>query len=117
MRPKVAKQMMSCSTTKLYGLINSGELETFMRGKAQYIPVMALEDYFTGQLSTNKAHRRLGAGDEPGCRWTHQMLRSAVPCRRAADRLLPCGARELHVVVSTQHNQPVGGCERAAYFP
>lgn len=34
-RPKMAGRMISCSTTKLYDLINSGERETFKLGKGR----------------------------------------------------------------------------------
>lgn len=41
--PQHAKNVIGCGTTKLYELINSGELETYMIGRARRVTMASIK--------------------------------------------------------------------------
>jgi hypothetical protein len=54
-RPKEARRLLgNCSPSRLYELVNSGELETFLSGSARYITVKSIEAYIERKLAEPK---------------------------------------------------------------
>ncbi|MBR1065235.1 hypothetical protein [Bradyrhizobium liaoningense] len=53
--PRVAKLMIGCGTTRLYDLLNHGELVSYRDGKARKILVASLRDYIGRQLAAEKS--------------------------------------------------------------
>lgn len=53
--PKVAKKRIGCGNTKLYELLNSGELESYMIGRARRITTASIRDYVDRQISALEA--------------------------------------------------------------
>ena len=51
-KPKVAWQMLSCSNTRGYELLNTGELVSFKDGKSRKITVASIKDYITRRTAT-----------------------------------------------------------------
>lgn len=41
--PKVAKKRIGCGNTKLYELLNSGELESYMIGRARRVTTASID--------------------------------------------------------------------------
>jgi hypothetical protein len=52
--PRVAKLMIGCGTTRLYDLMNHGELESYRDGKSRKILVTSLRDYVGRRLAAEK---------------------------------------------------------------
>jgi hypothetical protein len=46
-KPRTAWKMLSCSNTRGYELLNSGELVSFKDGKSRKITVASIRDYIT----------------------------------------------------------------------
>ncbi len=78
--PRVAKRMLGCGTTRLYDLLNRGELQSFRDGKARRIVVASLRDYVSRRLA---AERYAG---KPG--WTDRAT-SARMAKRSAKAKAP----------------------------
>jgi hypothetical protein len=57
-RPERAKQMLDVGTTRLYDLINSGELKTFKDGKSRRILVSGIVDYIERKLGESEPKLR-----------------------------------------------------------
>jgi excisionase family DNA binding protein len=60
--PRIAKRMLGCGTTRLYDLLNRGELQSYRDGKSRRIVVASLRDYVNRQIAAEKVK------DKPG--WT-----------------------------------------------
>jgi excisionase family DNA binding protein len=52
--PRIAKRMLGCGTTRLYDLLNRGELESYRDGKARRIIVASLRDYVSRRLAAER---------------------------------------------------------------
>jgi hypothetical protein len=53
-RPRDARKLLgSCGTERLYGLLNSGELESFVDGRARWIVVASIHRYIANRLATS----------------------------------------------------------------
>jgi len=50
-RPAVAEAMLGCSHKQLYGLLNSGELQSFAEGRRRFITVQSIRDYLARKLA------------------------------------------------------------------
>lgn len=51
-RPRVARQLLGgCGLERLYGLLNSRELESFHEGRARLITVASIERYIARRLA------------------------------------------------------------------
>jgi hypothetical protein len=60
-KPRTAWKMLSCSNTRGYELLNSGELVSFKDGKSRKITVASIKDYITRRTATpNLPHRKRG---------------------------------------------------------
>jgi hypothetical protein len=57
-RPRVAVRLLGCGFDKLWSLINSGELESFLDGTARRISYASIKAYVAHQLSAPPATRR-----------------------------------------------------------
>jgi hypothetical protein len=53
-KPKVAWRLLGCSHTYGYGLLASGELESFKAGKARKITMASIRSYVTRQIEAAK---------------------------------------------------------------
>jgi hypothetical protein len=51
-KPRTAWKMLSCSNTRGYELLNSGELVSFKDGKSRKITVASIKDYITRRTTT-----------------------------------------------------------------
>jgi hypothetical protein len=49
-RPKVARRMLSCGQTRLYELIDAGELDSFLDGRSRKITVESIYRYIQRRL-------------------------------------------------------------------
>jgi hypothetical protein len=61
--PRVAKLMIGCGTTRLYDLMNHGELESYRDGKSRKILVASLRDYVGRRLAAEKTKERPSCTD------------------------------------------------------
>lgn len=52
--PRIAKRMLGCGITRLYELLNCGELQSYRDGKSRKIVVASLRDYVKRQLVAEK---------------------------------------------------------------
>lgn len=50
-RPRAAREMLSCANERLYQLLNSGELESFRDGRARLITVASIHAYIRRRLA------------------------------------------------------------------
>jgi hypothetical protein len=50
-RPRIARQMLSCANERLYDLLNSRELESFTEGRARLITVASIHRYIERRLA------------------------------------------------------------------
>lgn len=66
--PKIAKLMLGCGTTRLYELLNRGELQSYRDGKSRKIVVASLRDFVGRQLLADQT--------EGGSRWTAHATRA-----------------------------------------
>jgi hypothetical protein len=56
-RPRVARRMLgNCGTERLWELINSGEIESYLDGKARRITVSSIKAHIARQLAEAKAN-------------------------------------------------------------
>ncbi|QDM25229.1 helix-turn-helix domain-containing protein [Tardiphaga sp. vice352] len=53
--PKIAKRMLSCGTTRLYDLLNSGELQSYRDGKSRKVLIASLQSYVRRRLDAEKS--------------------------------------------------------------
>lgn len=53
--PKAAKEVIGCGTTKLYELINSGELDSYFIGRSRRITTASIRAYVARQLDQREA--------------------------------------------------------------
>jgi hypothetical protein len=51
-KPRTAWKMLSCSNTRGYELLNSGELVSFKDGKSRKITVASIKDYIRRHTAT-----------------------------------------------------------------
>jgi len=49
-KPRDARRMLACGTTRLYELIATGELESFLDGRSRKITVESIRCYITQRL-------------------------------------------------------------------
>jgi hypothetical protein len=60
-KPRTAWKMLSCSNTRGYELLNSGELVSFKDGKSRKITVASIKDYIARRTVTpSLPHRQRG---------------------------------------------------------
>ena len=57
-KPRIAWRMLSCSNTRGYELLNSGELQSFRDGKSRKIVVASIHDYIARRLAAERAKAR-----------------------------------------------------------
>jgi excisionase family DNA binding protein len=50
-KPRAAREMLSCSHTKMYQLLAAGELESFKDGRARKITVASIQRYIEKRLA------------------------------------------------------------------
>src|SRR5438132_318146 len=50
-RPATAERMLSVSHKALYGLLNGGELQSFVEGGRRFITVQSIRDYLARRLA------------------------------------------------------------------
>jgi excisionase family DNA binding protein len=72
--PKVACVVIDCSMTRLYELLNSGEISSYRDGKSRKIPVASLKDHIARRL------REEGAKEKRG--WTERATLARVKKRK-----------------------------------
>jgi hypothetical protein len=53
-KPRVAWQMLQCSNTRGYELLNSGELESFRDGGSRKITVASIKSYIARRLEAGE---------------------------------------------------------------
>ena len=54
-KPRVAWQMLQCSNTRGYELLNRGELQSFRDGGSRKITVESIKNYVARQLDAERA--------------------------------------------------------------
>lgn len=54
-KPKEARQLLRCSNTRLYELLGSGELDSFLDGRSRKIIVQSIHRYITRRLAASVA--------------------------------------------------------------
>ena len=59
-KPRTAWKMLSCSNTRGYELLNSGELVSFKDGKSRKITVASIKDYIARRTTAPAVRRRRG---------------------------------------------------------
>jgi excisionase family DNA binding protein len=67
-RPKVACQMLAIGVTRLYELLDTGELESYRDGSARKITVASIRTYVTRQLKRAAAEPASGRRKAPRAR-------------------------------------------------
>jgi hypothetical protein len=72
--PKAACLLIDCSTTRLYELLNSGEISSYRDGKSRKIIVASLKDLIERRL------REEGAKEQRG--WTERATLARVKKRK-----------------------------------
>lgn len=55
--PAVAKAMLSCGTTRLYELINKGEIESYLDGKSRRITKASIHAYIKRKIEESQGRR------------------------------------------------------------
>jgi hypothetical protein len=63
-RPREAWRMLGCDNTRGYGLINAGELESFLDGRSRKITVASIRSYIARKLA-GADHGAKGAEPRP----------------------------------------------------
>jgi excisionase family DNA binding protein len=58
--PRTAKRMLGCGTTRLYDLLNSGELQSYRDGKSRRIVVASLRDFVDRRIAAEKVKDKAG---------------------------------------------------------
>lgn len=53
--PKATKAVIGCGTTKLYQLINAGELDSYFIGRSRRITTASIRAYVARQLDRSEA--------------------------------------------------------------
>lgn len=48
--PEAARAVIGCGTTKLYELLNAGELESYFVGRSRRVTTASIRDYVARQL-------------------------------------------------------------------
>jgi len=59
-KPRTAWKMLSCSNTRGYELLNSGELVSFKDGKSRKITVASIKDYIARRTTAPEMRRGRG---------------------------------------------------------
>ncbi len=77
---RIAKRMLGCGTTRLYDLLNRGELQSFRDGKSRRIVVASLKAYIERQIEAEAA--------KPAPSWTERAT-SARMAKRSAKAKAP----------------------------
>jgi excisionase family DNA binding protein len=53
-KPKQARRMLNCGNTRLYDLIASGELDSFLDGRSRKITVESIDRYVARRLAEDR---------------------------------------------------------------
>jgi excisionase family DNA binding protein len=53
--PRAAERMLQCGHTRLYELLDAGELKSFTDGRARRITVASIHDYIERKLNAARA--------------------------------------------------------------
>jgi hypothetical protein len=61
--PRRARQMLDCSMTRLYELINSGEIQSYRDGKSRKAVVSSIKAHIARQLEAEASKARVGWTD------------------------------------------------------
>jgi hypothetical protein len=61
--PRRARQMLDCSMTRLYELINSGEIQSYRDGKSRKAIVASIKAHIARQLEAEATKVRVGWTD------------------------------------------------------
>jgi hypothetical protein len=72
--PKVARVLIDCSMTRLYELLNSGEISSYRDGKSRKIIVSSLKDLIERRLREEAAKEKRG--------WTERATLARVKKRK-----------------------------------
>lgn len=51
--PRVARQMLGCGNTRLYQLLNAGEIESYCDGKSRKIVVASLREFVARRVASS----------------------------------------------------------------
>jgi hypothetical protein len=60
--PKMAATMLACGLTRLYALLNAGELASYHDGGSRRVLVRSIENYVKNKLATNSGAVRRRPG-------------------------------------------------------
>jgi hypothetical protein len=52
-KPKVACRILCCGTTRLYALLEAGQLESFRDGRSRKITLASIHGYVSSKLAQN----------------------------------------------------------------
>jgi hypothetical protein len=80
-RPRVAWLMLGCGNTHGYALLNSGELESFVDGRARWITTASIRAYIARKLAAAGVARTVAEPEPPRRRGRppKQTTRAVVP--------------------------------------
>lgn len=78
--PRIAKRMLGCGTTRLYDLLNRGELQSYRDGKSRRIVVESLKAYIARQIEAEATKERRG--------WTERATEVRMTKKRNGSRVL-----------------------------
>jgi|SRR5215475_7155202 len=59
--PKVARTMLNCSNTRIYELINAGEVESFLIGRSRKITIESIRQYVAMNLKAPPQKAKVGS--------------------------------------------------------
>ncbi|RTL77536.1 MAG: DNA-binding protein [Bradyrhizobiaceae bacterium] len=60
--PKVARQMLGCGNTRLYELLNAGEIKSYRDGGARKIVVASLYEFVARKVAESQKSASVGSG-------------------------------------------------------
>lgn len=78
--PRIAKRMLGCGITRLYDLLNRGELQSYRDGKSRRIVVASLKAYIARQIEAEATKERRG--------WTERATEVRTARKRHGSRVL-----------------------------
>ena len=98
-RPRTAREMLSCGVERLYQLLNAGELESFRDGRARYITIHSIERYITKRLAESGGPPSSSPAANPPRRGRPPRVRSAEPAKH------PTSARPIADEARGRHDE------------
>jgi excisionase family DNA binding protein len=77
-KPAEAGRLLGCGRTRIYELINAGEIDSFSDGRSRKITVASIRAYVARRLAADSATSRATLQAEPGLRSSRRQKKCRV---------------------------------------